>query len=59
MTQTVQDFSTILRPAPDMQAEVVDRDMAVTQIASQIKTDETAATLFAQACRFETHAGSG
>jgi hypothetical protein len=53
MTQTVQDFSTILRPAPDMQAEVVDRETAVTQIASQIKTDETAATLFAQACRFE------
>jgi hypothetical protein len=53
MTQTMQDFSTILRPAPDMQAEVVDRETAVTQIASQIKTDETAATLFAQACRFE------
>jgi hypothetical protein len=36
-----------------MQAEVVDRETAVTQIASQIKTDETAATLFTQACRFE------
>lgn len=53
MTQTVQDFSTILRPAPDMQAEIMDPESAVNMVVSQIKTDDEAATLFTRACRFE------
>ncbi|WP_410661204.1 hypothetical protein [Amycolatopsis sp. lyj-112] len=53
MTQTIQDFSTLLRPAADMLGEVVDRESALTRISGQIKTDDTSFASFSQACRFE------
>ncbi|MBB5852556.1 hypothetical protein ACFQ05_04645 [Amycolatopsis umgeniensis] len=53
MTRTIEDLSTLLRPAKDMLAEVSDREAALAQVTSQIKTDAAARALFAQACRFE------
>ncbi|MBB5960376.1 hypothetical protein FHS29_006999 [Saccharothrix tamanrassetensis] len=53
MTQSAQDCSTLLLPAPDMVAEVMDRGSALSRIASQIKADDTAYESFARACRFE------
>lgn len=53
MTQTIENLATLLRPAKDMLAEVSDREAALTQVTSQIKTDDAAHALFAQACRFE------
>ncbi len=49
----VQDFSQLLRLAPDMLPEVTDRESARSTIADRIKTDEAASALFGQACRFE------
>ncbi|CAM4105603.1 hypothetical protein NONI108955_09315 [Nocardia ninae] len=51
--QTFEEVSTLLRVAPDMLPEVTDVESARTRIATEIKSEESAYDLFAQACRFE------
>ncbi|MFK0248479.1 hypothetical protein ACIQUM_27620 [Amycolatopsis azurea] len=54
MTRSIEDLSTLLRPAKDMLPEVSDRATAVAEVTSQIKNDDAARALFTKVCRFET-----
>ncbi|MER7081105.1 hypothetical protein SAMN02982929_01604 [Saccharopolyspora kobensis] len=51
--QSIEEYARLLRLAPDMVGEVIDKAAGREQIAGRVKNDDEAYELFAKACRFE------